>query len=63
MQGKKGQDIPDSREHSESKKPSSTADNLDDEIVESDLELDNSNVVQPDSDPPQKVIVGSTELN
>lgn len=30
----------------------------DDEIVESDVELDNEGVVEPDNDPPQKVRFG-----
>jgi hypothetical protein len=29
--------------------------NNDDDIIESDLELDNSDVVEPDNDPPQKM--------
>lgn len=49
MQGKDGEDYGD-------KKPNVTGDDSsNDDIVESDVELDNSEVVEPDNDPPQKV--------
>lgn len=35
----------------------------DDEIVESDIELDNTDVVEPDDDPSQKVFVEMFDLN
>ncbi|KAL3512155.1 hypothetical protein ACH5RR_024872 [Cinchona calisaya] len=60
--GKNGEDISDSGEHSDSKKPSSNDDDLDDDIVESDIELDNTDVVQPDNDPPQKMGDPSIEV-
>lgn len=31
------------------------SDELDEDIIESDVELDNSDTVEPDNDPPQKV--------
>lgn len=49
MQGKDGEDYGD-------KKPNVTKDDSSNgDIVESDVELDNSEVVEPDNDPPQKV--------
>lgn len=44
-------DMADSKEFSDSKVPVE-----DDDIVESDIELDNTDVVEPDNDPPQKVM-------
>lgn len=51
MQEKGDIDMSDSKEYSDSKRPSED----DDDIVESDIELDNTDVVEPDNDPPQKV--------
>ncbi|KAJ4848132.1 hypothetical protein Tsubulata_034831 [Turnera subulata] len=51
MQGRGDTNMSDSREHSESKR----ATEVDDEIVESDVELDTTDVVEPDNDPPQKM--------
>lgn len=58
VQGKNGEDISDSGECIDSNKPSSNDDNLEEDIVESDIELDTTDVVQPDNDPPEKVIGG-----
>ncbi|CAI9113704.1 OLC1v1014357C2 [Oldenlandia corymbosa var. corymbosa] len=58
-QGHKGADISDTND---SKKSSSSDDNLDEDIVESDVELDNSNIVQPDNDPAQKMGDSSVEV-
>ncbi|KAJ6295071.1 hypothetical protein OIU76_023048 [Salix suchowensis] len=44
-------DMADSGEYSDSKRPIED----DDEIVESDIDLDNTDVVEPDNDPPQKM--------
>lgn len=41
-------------EHFDAKKSNLTSED-DDEIVESDIELDNTDIVEPDNDPPQKV--------
>ena len=57
------EDILDSGEHCDSKKHSSSAENSDEDIVESDVELDDADVVQPDNDPSQKVLGGSTYLS
>ncbi|KAG8378675.1 hypothetical protein BUALT_Bualt07G0010000 [Buddleja alternifolia] len=47
----------------ESKKPNvSTDDILNEDIIESDVELDNSDVVDPDNDPPQKMGDSSVEV-
>lgn len=40
-------------EHFDAKKSNLTSE--DDEIVESDIELDKTDIVEPDNDPPQKV--------
>lgn len=52
MQEKGDFDMADSGEYSDSKRPIED----DDEIVESDIDLDNTDVVEPDNDPPQKVM-------
>lgn len=44
----------DTKEHFDAKNPSTSTED-DDEIVESDIELDVTDVVEPDDDPPQKV--------
>ena len=41
-------------QHSNAKKPNFSNEE-DDDIVESDVELDNTGVVEPDNNPPQKV--------
>lgn len=41
-------------QHSDSKDPNFSYEE-DDDIVESDVELDNTGVVEPDNDPPQMV--------
>ena len=51
MQEKVGDDMSDPAEHFDAKR----ADLYEDEIVESDIELDNTDVVEPDNDPPHKV--------
>lgn len=43
----------DTKEYIDSKKHDSLGE--DDAIVESDIELDNTDIVEPDNDPPQKV--------
>lgn len=45
----------DTREHFDAKNPSTSTEDDDAEIVESDIELDVTDVVEPDDDPPQKV--------
>ena len=52
MQEKGDIDMADSGEYSDSKRPIED----DDEIVESDIDLDNTDVVEPDNHPPQKVM-------
>ncbi|KAK4479397.1 hypothetical protein RD792_014910 [Penstemon davidsonii] len=60
--GKDGEDNQNEKQF-ESKKPNlSRDDEIDGEIVESDVELDNSDVVTPDNDPPQKMGDHSTEV-
>lgn len=55
MQSKDGEDYEDKKPF-ESGKPDVSMDDIsNDDIVESDVELDNSDVVEPDNDPPQKV--------
>lgn len=44
----------DTKDHFDAKRPDPSWDN-DEEIVESDIELDATDVVEPDNDPPQKV--------
>ncbi|XP_027169824.1 TPR repeat-containing thioredoxin TDX [Coffea eugenioides] len=56
------EDILDSGEHCDSKKHSSSAENSDEDIVESDVELDDADVVQPDNDPSQKMGDPSIEV-
>lgn len=34
-----------------------------DDIIESDIELDNTNIVEPDNDPPQKVGLDRVNVN
>ncbi|XP_010268308.1 PREDICTED: TPR repeat-containing thioredoxin TDX isoform X2 [Nelumbo nucifera] len=41
---------------------STEKDDIDDEIVESDIELDNSDVIEPDNEPPQKMGNPSVEV-
>ncbi|KAH0976059.1 hypothetical protein GBA52_017958 [Prunus armeniaca] len=44
----------DTKDHFDAKRPDPSLDN-DEEIVESDIELDATDVVEPDNDPPQKI--------
>ena len=56
MQDKDGEDISHSKGQFDTKNPNFSVDNkLDEDIVESDVELDNADVVEHDNDPPQKV--------
>lgn len=54
MQEKGGDKMSDTKEHFDAKNPSTSTED-DDEIVESDIELDVTDVVEPDDDAPQKV--------
>lgn len=54
MQEKSGVDMADSSKHFDDEKHSFQSEN-DDEIFESDIELDDTDAVEPDNDPPQKV--------
>jgi suppressor of tumorigenicity protein 13 len=54
MQEKGDINMSDSGECYDSKRP--IEDDDDDDIVESDIDLDNTDVVEPDNDPPQKVM-------
>lgn len=58
---KSGDNMSESRGHFDVKNPS-TASEDDDEIVESDVELDVTGVVEPDNDPPQKMANPSVEV-
>jgi suppressor of tumorigenicity protein 13 len=53
MQKKGDINMSDSGECYDSKRP---IEDDDDDIVESDIDLDNTDVVEPDNDPPQKVM-------
>lgn len=57
MQDKCGCGTSDHGEHVDAKKTNlcSEDDKFEDDIVESDIELDDTDVVEPDNDPPQKV--------
>ncbi|PSS08077.1 TPR repeat-containing thioredoxin TDX like [Actinidia chinensis var. chinensis] len=54
------EDILDSQEYLDAKKPDLSTDDKSDDIVESDVELDDTDVVLPDYDPPQKM--GDTSI-
>ncbi|XP_031281970.1 TPR repeat-containing thioredoxin TDX [Pistacia vera] len=58
---KSGVDMSDPGEHFDAKKSNLTSED-DDEIVESDIELDNTDIVEPDNDPPQKMGDPSVEV-
>ncbi|KAI3454355.1 hypothetical protein Pfo_011018 [Paulownia fortunei] len=63
--GKSGEDGEDHQDEKqfESKKPNVSTDDISNEdIVESDVEFDNSDVVEPDNDPPEKMGDPSTEV-
>lgn len=61
--GKGGEDTSKSEEDLDTKKPNlSCDDEVDEDIVESDIELDNTDVVEPDNDPPQKMGDPSIEI-
>ncbi|PIN27042.1 Hsp70-interacting protein [Handroanthus impetiginosus] len=61
-QGKDGEDVQDEKPFESSKPNASRDDTLDEDIVESDVELDNSDVVEPDNDPPEKMGDPSIEV-
>lgn len=50
------QDNSDTKEEFDVKRSDPVSDD-DDDIVESDIELDDADVLEPDNDPPQKVTV------
>ncbi|KAI5330561.1 PREDICTED: FAM10 family [Prunus dulcis] len=54
-------DMSDTKDHFDAKRPDPSRDN-DEEIVESDIELDATDVVEPDNDPPQKMGNPSVEV-
>lgn len=54
MQEKGGDKMPDTKEHFDAKNTYNSTED-DDDIVESDIELDVTDVVEPDDDTPQKV--------
>ncbi|XP_062159167.1 TPR repeat-containing thioredoxin TDX [Alnus glutinosa] len=58
---KGGDKMSDTKEHFDAKNPSTSTED-DDEIVESDIELDVTDVVEPDDDPPQKMGNPSVEV-
>lgn len=51
------QDNSDTKEQFDAKRSDPVSDDDDDDIVESDIELDDADVLEPDNDPPQKVTV------
>lgn len=53
LQDKVSEDMADTKEQIDATKTNTLSE--DDDIVESDIELDDSDVVEPDNDPPQKV--------
>lgn len=55
MQDKGGVNMEEPKQHSDAGKPKFSNEDDDDDIIESDVELDNTGVVEPDNDPPQKV--------
>lgn len=55
MQEKGGDKMSGTGEHFDAKNPHTATEDDDDELVESDIELDVTDVVEPDNDPPQKV--------
>ncbi|KAG6401986.1 hypothetical protein SASPL_138854 [Salvia splendens] len=55
-----GEDHEDKKPFASRKRNAPMEDALNDDIVESDAELDNSDIVEPDNDPPQKV--GAVEV-
>ncbi|XP_021802824.1 TPR repeat-containing thioredoxin TDX [Prunus avium] len=55
------EDMSDTKDHFDAKRPDPSWDN-DEEIVESDIELDATDVVEPDNDPPQKMGNPSVEV-
>lgn len=55
-QDKVSEDMADTMEHIDDTKTNPLSE--DDAILESDIELDDTDVVEPDSDPPQKVDCG-----
>ncbi|ONI20486.1 hypothetical protein PRUPE_2G018700 [Prunus persica] len=55
------EDMSDTKDHFDAKRPDPCRDN-DEEIVESDIELDATDVVEPDNDPPQKMGNPSVEV-
>ncbi|CAK9166747.1 unnamed protein product [Ilex paraguariensis] len=60
---KDGEDISHSKGQFDTKNSNYSVDNkLDEDIVESDVELDNADVVEPDNDPPQKMGDPSIEI-
>ncbi|XP_021291999.1 TPR repeat-containing thioredoxin TDX [Herrania umbratica] len=58
---KSGVNMAEPGQHSDSKNPNFSYEE-DDDIVESDVELDNTGVVEPDNDPPQKMGDPSVEV-
>ncbi|XP_047957078.1 TPR repeat-containing thioredoxin TDX-like [Salvia hispanica] len=62
MQSKDDEDNEDIKPFDSRKRDTPMDDISDDEIVESDVELDNSGVVEPDNDPPQKMGDPSVEV-
>lgn len=54
MQERDGDKRPDAKEHFDAKNTYNSTE-VDDDIVESDIELDVTDVVEPDDDTPQKV--------
>ncbi|ONI09381.1 hypothetical protein PRUPE_5G235200 [Prunus persica] len=54
-------DMSDTKDHFDAKRPDPSRDN-DEDIVESDIELDATDVVEPDNDPPQKMGNPSVEV-
>ena len=55
MQSKDDEDHEDIKPFDSRKRDTPMDDISDDDIVESDIELDNSGIVEPDNDPPQKL--------
>ena len=55
MQSKDGEDHEDKKPFDTRKRDVPMEDISNDDIVESDVEFDNSDIVEPDNDPPQKV--------